>query len=176
MKKKFVLLPFGLLGGLATFLGGLVGGVAISVLLVRSLLAVVICIASLSALFYLLSKTVFPDADPFQDTDPPQEPPRPDRETPEEDQTASLRPKRQSSILPRSKSRAKKRSEEDLLIAASDRHRDSSMLSADSLAHKIEQEARAQNQQNSNTIEGQLRSTDTGELANLVRHSINEEL
>ena len=44
MKKIFVLLPFGLLGGVITFLGGLAGKVEFSILAVRSLLAVVISI------------------------------------------------------------------------------------------------------------------------------------
>lgn len=65
MKSILVFLVFGLLGGLITLFGGLVGRVEISVLLVRSLVATVVSALILFILFISLSKSLFTDTDLF---------------------------------------------------------------------------------------------------------------
>lgn len=68
MKSVSVFLAFGLFGGLVTFLGGLVGRVEISVLVVRTIVAAIVSMLVLSALFFSVSKTLFPGTDLFAST------------------------------------------------------------------------------------------------------------
>ena len=68
MKSVSVFLTFGLLGGLVTFLGGLVGRVEISVLVIRTIVAAIVSMLVLSALFFSVSKTLFPGTDLFAST------------------------------------------------------------------------------------------------------------
>ena len=65
MKSVLVFLVFGLLGGLITLFGGLVGRVEISVLLVRSLVATIVSALTWFILFISLSKILFTDTDLF---------------------------------------------------------------------------------------------------------------
>ncbi len=188
MKKRLVLLPFAFVGGLITFLGGLVGGVSLSVLLIRSFLAVIVCTAVLLGLGYLLSKTLFEGTRFLADTRGSYSFGKTGYKSgaTREPETESANPTSAFAVdagtssgglealnAPDSSTYYDGRevpSAESRPVEAGKQHE------AGSWVESIDKKDKFRTGLESQTAEGQLRNADTRELANLVRHSINKDL
>ncbi len=157
MKRLIVLLPFSFLGGLVTFSGGLLGDVELSVLLIRSLFAMVISSIILSGLAFLLSRALFQGIDLFAHTVSKKEHSSNNQEN-----------------IPQEQLEEQSFSNSNQDMTDENRHSNTENRAGVShMANTIEREANIRSI--SSTLEEQLRSADSKELANIVRHSMNEE-
>ena len=173
MKSVLVFLVFGLLGGLITLFGGLVGRVEISVLLLRSLVATVISALTWLILFVLLSKSLFADTDLFALISPPQT-------TQNRQKNYSGRPafrfgKRRKPAEP--KADAEKDGSSFAFAAAEDANE---IAGADSVDELTPPDPNFGNGAPNNAplvedIGKRMKEIDAEKLAQMVRYSINEE-
>ena len=167
MNKFIIFLPFSLLGGGITLLGGLLGEVSSSVLLIRSLLATIICAIVQLSLLFVLSKYFFQGSNLFARVMSP-----PDKETRRKKFKAKAEPEGELSTV----------DVQQIKAAASpfdDADDDELFLSSVYEERSKNKQIDPYNSKNSREVtegpEAQLRSSDPKELAGLVRHSMNEE-
>ncbi len=172
MKKFFVLLPFGLLGGVITFLGGLAGKVEFSILAVRSLLAVIISIVFLFGLLLLLSRTLFQGVDIFQTNNGKSR----SKNSNAKKHFYSQFLKLSNQNKPKNDIKSRDNSEEGLSIANHKHQDENTVLNVSESENEVAYKSPIIGKKELDTAESQLREADTKELANLVRHSMSEGL